>query len=109
MTTAPGAQFWTLRLLEFQGNQRGYGEIIALGSGDRTVQTSLSQVPGGLILDQLYIHGDPVIGQKRGIALNSGNRSDFVAIAPDKLAPGHRIEAKDLSRGDLAGATGLQE
>lgn len=40
------------------------------------------------------------------IALNSGNRSDFVAIAPDKLAPGHRIEAKDLSRGDLAGATG---
>ena len=40
------------------------------------------------------------------IALNSGNRSDFVAIAPDKLAPGHRIEPKDLSRGDLAGATG---
>jgi hypothetical protein len=40
------------------------------------------------------------------IALNSGNRSDFVAIAPDKLPPGHRIEAKDLSRGDLAGATG---
>ena len=40
------------------------------------------------------------------IALNSGNRSDFVAISADSLAPGHRIEAKDLSRGDLAGATG---
>jgi len=40
------------------------------------------------------------------IALNSGNRSDFVAISADKLAPGHRLEAKDLSRGDLAGATG---
>jgi len=39
------------------------------------------------------------------IALNSGNRSDFVAIA-NTLEPGHKIEAKDLSRGDLAGATG---
>jgi hypothetical protein len=40
------------------------------------------------------------------IALNSGNRSDFVAISADSLAPGHKLEAKDLSRGDLAGATG---
>jgi hypothetical protein len=40
------------------------------------------------------------------IALNSGNRSDFVAISADSLEPGHKLEAKDLSRGDLAGATG---
>ncbi|GAA1574327.1 hypothetical protein GCM10010522_57960 [Kribbella solani] len=40
------------------------------------------------------------------IALNSGNRSDFVAISADALPPGHKLEAKDLSRGDLAGATG---
>lgn len=41
------------------------------------------------------------------IALNSGNRSDFVAIASDKpLPPGHKLETKDLARGDLAGATG---
>jgi hypothetical protein len=40
------------------------------------------------------------------IALNSGNRSDFVAISADSLPPGHKLEAKDLSRGDLAGATG---
>ena len=40
------------------------------------------------------------------IALNSGNRSDFVAISANSLAPGHQLEAKDLSRGDLAGATG---
>jgi hypothetical protein len=40
------------------------------------------------------------------IALNSGNRSDFVAIGADKLEPGHKLEPKDLSRGDLAGATG---
>jgi hypothetical protein len=40
------------------------------------------------------------------IAVNSGNRSDFVAIAADELQPGHKLERKDLSRGDLAGATG---
>lgn len=40
------------------------------------------------------------------IALNSGNRSDFVAISADSLPPGHKLDAKDLSRGDLAGATG---
>ncbi|WP_350276582.1 hypothetical protein [Kribbella sp. HUAS MG21] len=40
------------------------------------------------------------------IALNSGNRSDFVAISADALPPGHKIESKDFSRGDLAGATG---
>ncbi|GAA3123961.1 hypothetical protein JOF29_008639 [Kribbella aluminosa] len=40
------------------------------------------------------------------IALNSGNRSDFVAISAGALPPGHRIEPKDFSRGDLAGATG---
>ena len=40
------------------------------------------------------------------IALNSGNRSDFVAISVDALPPGSKLEAKDLSRGDLAGATG---
>ncbi|HEY3563016.1 MAG TPA: hypothetical protein VGL05_36375 [Kribbella sp.] len=40
------------------------------------------------------------------IALNSGNRSDFVAISADSLPPGHKIDTKDFSRGDLAGATG---
>jgi hypothetical protein len=39
------------------------------------------------------------------IAVNSGNRSDYVAIADD-LEPGHKLDRKDLSRGDLAGATG---
>ncbi|MGW7685967.1 hypothetical protein ACWGID_34800 [Kribbella sp. NPDC054772] len=39
------------------------------------------------------------------IALNSGSRSDFVAVSSD-LEPGHKLDRKDLSRGDLAGATG---
>ena len=53
--------------LEFQANQGGYGDIIALGAGDST-QTQLAQVPYALVLDRVYVHGDPVLGQKRGIA-----------------------------------------
>jgi hypothetical protein len=39
------------------------------------------------------------------IAVRSGNRQDFVAIDAKALAPGHKIVARDLARGDLAGAT----
>ena len=54
--------------LEFQANQNGYGDIIDLGMGDST-QTQLSQVPYALVLDRVYVHGDPVMGQKRGVAV----------------------------------------
>lgn len=40
------------------------------------------------------------------ITLRSGQRQDFVAISAKALEPGHKIERKDLARGDLAGATG---
>ena len=40
------------------------------------------------------------------IAVQSGDRQDYVAISADSLPPGHKLERKDLSRGDLAGATG---
>src|SRR5262249_15979438 len=73
LETEAGAKFWTLRFLEFQPTQGGYGDIITLGSGDRSVQTTLAQVPQNLVVDQCYIHGDSAIGQKRGISLHSGN------------------------------------
>jgi hypothetical protein len=69
LTTAAGAHHWRLQYLEFRANSRGFGEIIALGAG---TQTMLTQVPHHLVLDHLYIHGDPALGQKRGIALHSG-------------------------------------
>lgn len=71
LRTAPGAHHWRLQWLEFGPNDRGYHEIISLGAGDST-QTSLADVPHHLVLDRLYVHGDPIIGQKRGIGLNSG-------------------------------------
>src|SRR6185436_20877459 len=44
--------------------------IISLGVGDAT-QTTVEQAPYALVVDRVYVHGDPLVGQKRGIALNS--------------------------------------
>ena len=49
LRAAVAANHWKLLLLEFQANQGGYGDIIALGAGDAT-QTQLAQVPYALVL-----------------------------------------------------------
>lgn len=72
LRTAPAAHHWRLELLEFRANVRGFSEIIALGSG-ASDQASLDLVPHDLVLDRVLIRGDAVIGQKRGIALNSAS------------------------------------
>jgi hypothetical protein len=71
VATAAGANHWRLQLLEFMPTENGAGDIVTLGDGGSS-QQSLSQVPHDLEVDRCYIHGDPSIGQKRGIALNSG-------------------------------------
>jgi hypothetical protein len=94
LRTATSAHHWKLLFLEFQANYRGFGEIISLGAGDST-QTTESQVPYALVLDRVYVHGDPLFGQKRGIALNSRDTdivnsyvSDCKAIGQDSQAIG---------------------
>lgn len=42
--------------------------LICLGYGN---ETSLDQLPSDIELDRLYLHGDPVVGGKRGVTLNS--------------------------------------
>jgi hypothetical protein len=70
--TAAGAHHWRLMLLELQANAGGDGDIMQLGNGSSS-QSSLSQVPHDLVVDRVYVHGDPAMGQKRGIALNSAS------------------------------------
>jgi hypothetical protein len=72
LRTAPGAHHWRLELLEFLATEDGNGNIIELGDGS-AAQSELSQVPHHLVIDRCYIHGDPAVGQRRGIALNSGD------------------------------------
>jgi hypothetical protein len=92
LQTAPGARGWRIALLEFQANRDGAGDIIGLGDGS-SAQRSLAQVPSALMLDRLFIHGDPGRGQKRGIALNSAATtitgcyiSDIKALSQDSQA-----------------------
>ena len=93
LQVAARARFWTLQHLEFLANDRGYGDIIALGSGDGAVQTSLSQVPSDLVIDRCYIHGDAAFGQKRGIALNSGKTAILNSHVSDIKAVGSETQA----------------
>jgi hypothetical protein len=88
--TAPGAHHWTLMLVEVVGN--GLGDLVTLGDGS-TAQASLARVPHDLTFDRVYVHGDPILGQKRAIALNSASTtitgsyfSDIKAMGQDSQA-----------------------
>jgi hypothetical protein len=92
--TAPGAAYWRVMLVEILGNQDGAGDVVKLGDGT-SAQNSMSLVPHHITFDRVYLHGDAVRGQKRGIALNSGDTTivnshvgEIKAIAQDSQAIG---------------------
>jgi hypothetical protein len=79
--TLPGAHHYRLMFLEFPATYQGYYDIMQLGDGSNA-QNTLSMVPYELVLDRVYVHGDPIYGQKRGIALNSAAttiRNSYIA------------------------------
>jgi hypothetical protein len=67
--TAPGAHDWRLMALELPNTRDADGDIIQIGDGS-AAQRDPAQVPHDIVLDRLYIHGEPQRGQKRGVALN---------------------------------------
>jgi hypothetical protein len=73
MATAAGAHHWRLMLLEFLANVNGNGDVVMLGDGTRAAQSSPPQIPHDLVIDRVYVHGDPDKGQKRGISINSAS------------------------------------
>jgi hypothetical protein len=94
LRTAIAAHHWRILRVEFLATAGGAGDIITLGSGSSS-QTSLSQVAHDLILDRVYVHGDPAAGQKRAIALNSAATTitnsyiaDIKAVGQDSQAIG---------------------
>ena len=81
LRTAPGAHNWRLMFIEFPANKGGYGDIIQLGDGS-AAQSQAAQVPYEIVLDRVYVHGDRLYGQKRGIALNARTvtiRNSYIA------------------------------
>lgn len=94
LRTAPGAHHWRVMFIEFLPTTEGYGDIIQLGDGS-SAQNDLSQVPYEIVLDRVYVHGHPLYGQKRGIALNARHVtirnsyiSDIKAVGADSQAIG---------------------
>jgi hypothetical protein len=70
MTAEAGAHHWRFENVEFEANPVGVGDIVVLGGSQS--QTVASQMPHHIVLDRIYMHGDPTYGQKRGVALNAG-------------------------------------
>ena len=81
LRTAAGSHHWIVRYLEFAGNQNGYGDILQIGDGS-SAQNSLAMVPHHITLQHLLVHGDPLLGQKRGIA-----RTRMEVTISDSLIP----------------------
>jgi hypothetical protein len=92
LRTVAAAAYWRLQFLELGPTANPVGNVLDLGDGS-TAQNLASLVPHHLIVDRVYIHGDPNKGQKRGIALNSAHTtianshiSDFKLVAQDSQA-----------------------
>ena len=67
---AAGAHHWQLHYLEFGANQDGSGDLIQIGDGS-SAQNAIEKVPHDVVLSHLYIHGDPLVGQKRCVSLHA--------------------------------------
>jgi hypothetical protein len=91
LATTPGTHHWRFELLEFPATVRGQGDIITLGAS--ASQTSVEQMPRDLVFDRVYVHGDPVVGQKRGIALNSAATQIINSYFEDFKGLGHDTQA----------------
>ena len=90
--TAPGAHHWRLLFLEIGPNATPANDLIRFGDGSAR-QSSLEGIPHDLEIDRCYIHGDPRVGQKRGLALNSASTritssyfADFKLVGQDTQA-----------------------
>jgi len=69
ITAAPGAHGYRLIALEVKASSAvtlNYG-LVRIGESN---ESSLSQLPGDVVLDRLYIHGHPTLQLSRCIALN---------------------------------------
>src|SRR5215510_4604644 len=90
VATDPGAHHYRFVGIEFAPKAGSFVSSV-LQLGDR--ESSADAVPHHLIVDRCYVHGDPKIGSRRGIALNARNAavvdsyiSDFKEAGADSQA-----------------------
>lgn len=71
IAAAPRARFYRMIGLEVTPAPGMYvWDLIALG---RATEKGIEELPGDIEFDRMYIHGDPLVGGKRGVSLNSKN------------------------------------
>jgi hypothetical protein len=64
-----GAHHYRIIGIEFASAPGLYNwQLISLGDGN---ETSITLLPSYIELDRVYVHGDPAVGGKRGITMNS--------------------------------------
>lgn len=72
ITTADSAHHYRLLGLEIAPQAGTYNYVLVL-LGNAETQTTMAQVPHDLVLDHVYVHGDPMTGLKRGVELESAS------------------------------------
>lgn len=88
--TAAGAHHYRLVGLEVSPEPGAFAyNVIDLGSGTQ----SPADLPHHIIIDRCYVHGDPTVGARRGVGLNSGEAAiidswfaDFMEVGADTQA-----------------------
>jgi hypothetical protein len=90
ITTEPGAHHYRLIGLEIRPSGKFVYDLIRLGSA---AATAISEQARNIIMDRVYLHGNPKGGAKRGISLNSGYTAirdsyfaDFKEVGQDTQA-----------------------
>jgi hypothetical protein len=87
----PRAQGWRLIGLEIApAPGRFLTDAVRIGSG---LETTVAEQPRNIAIERSYIHGDPVAGSRRGVAMNGVENSvidstiiDFKAVGVDAQA-----------------------
>ena len=91
ISTTPGSSHFQFIGVEIKPNPgTNLYALVELGTG---TETSLAQLPNDFVFDRSYLHGDPTVGTRRGIAMNAPNvtvmnsyLSDFKEVNADSQA-----------------------
>jgi hypothetical protein len=89
--TEPGAHHYRFIGIEMRPNAGVFlYDIITLGDGE---MSSVGQLPHDIIFDRCYIHGDPIKGSRRGIAMNSSSTAVIDSYFSDFKEAGAEAQA----------------
>jgi hypothetical protein len=92
LRTVSGSAYWRLMFLELGPNANPISDVLDLGDGS-SAQKTAAQIPHDFIVDRVYVHGDPLNGQKRGIGLNSASTAILNSYVADIKAVGIDTQA----------------